>query len=311
MSQARSNPTVAERQARRQRLARATRASELDRKLVTPEGAELTLKLGSAGQRAGAFIIDWIMIILLFVIIIYGIGEISKGLGGRGNQIAGALAMLLIFFLRNFYFIFFELGRRAATPGKRLLGLRVASRNGGQLTSNAILARNFVREIETFMPLYYLLSSSFSSGVNTWISIFGLLWSGLFLFMPLLNRDKLRLGDLIAGTWVIRAPKIKLLRDIAKTSGQSVSGENRFDFTDEQLDTYGIHELHILENLLRKSTPEVKASVADRIRSKINWEGLPDETDTEFLSNYYAGLRRNLEQKLLLGQRKTDKFDKS
>jgi len=303
-------PTKSDRIARRQRLALARRLTKFDRKLVTPEGAELTLKLGSAGQRAGAFIIDWIIIIVMFLIIIFGINEISKGLGQNGDQIAGAVAMLLIFFLRNFYFIIFELGRRAATPGKRMLGLRVASRNGGQLTSNAILARNFVREVEVFLPLFYLLSSAFSEGVNGWISLFGLIWSGLFLFLPIMNKDKLRLGDIIAGTWVIQTPKMKLLADIAKSAGQAQSAGG-YIFTAEQLDAYGIHELHILENLLRKSTPEVKASVADRIRGKIGWDRLPDETETVFLQHYYAGLRKNLEQKLLLGQRKADKFDKT
>lgn len=298
-------------QARRARIARQKRLTEFDRKLVTPEGAELTLKLGSAGQRAGAFVIDWLIIILIFVILIYGISQLSLSLGTNGEEIASAIAMLLIFILRNFYFIFFELGRKSATLGKRALGLRVASRNGGQLTANAILARNFVREVEVFMPLVFLLQSSFSGGgVNGWISLFGLIWSGIFLFMPVFNKDKLRLGDIIAGTWVIQAPKIKLLGDIAKTSGRDGDTQSKFPFTPAQLDTYGIHELHILENLLRKSTPDVKASVADRIRTKIDWQRLPDESDTEFLQHYYAGLRKNLEQKLLLGQRKADKFDK-
>ena len=289
MSQTRQVPTKSERLARRQRLARTTRATALDRKLVTPEGAELTLKLSSAGKRAGAFIVDWIIIILIFTAIIFAIETVSEGLGRRGSGLADALAMLLIFVLRNFYFIFFEIGRRAATPGKRLSGVRVTSRNGGQLTANAILARNFVREVEVFIPLIYLLSTAFSSGIETWISIFGLLWSGLFLFMPLMNKDKLRLGDLIAGTWVIETPKMKLLGDIAKTSGKMADAESKFNFTAEQLDVYGIHELHILENLLRKSTKDVKASVAERIRKKIEWEPLPDESDIDFLRHYYAG----------------------
>jgi len=312
MSQsAQTPPAVNKGKLRRARLAQAKRLAEFDRKLVTPEGAELTLKLGTASQRAGAFIIDWIIIVLLFIAILYGISQISSGLGQSGDEIGSALTMLLIFTLRNFYFIFFELGRKAATPGKRLLGLRVASRNGGQLTSNAILARNFVREVEVFLPLGFLLQGAFSGGgVNGWISLFGLIWSAIFLFMPALNKDKLRLGDIIAGTWVIKSPKIKLLGDIAKGRGTTATATSRFTFTPAQLDAYGIHELHILENLLRKSTPQVKASVADRIRIKIGWTRLPDETDTEFLREYYAGLRRNLEQKLLMGQRKADKYDK-
>ena len=312
MSQAGQHPpAIAKGKLRRARMAQARRLAQFDRKLVTPEGAELTLKLGSAGKRAGAFMIDWTIIFLTFLFSLYAISSIADSLGQNGETIASALAMLMIFALRNFYFIFFEIGRRAATPGKRLLGLRVASRNGGQLTANAILARNFVREVEVFLPLGFLLQGSFSGGgVNGWISLFGLIWSGIFLFLPAMNKDKLRLGDIIAGTWVIHSPKIKLLTDITKSRGNISGAASRFTFTPEQLDVYGIHELHILENVLRKSTPESKASVAGKIRTKIGWTRLPDETDTEFLREYYAGLRRSLEQKLLMGQRKTDKFDK-
>ena len=65
----------------------------------------------------------------------------------------------------------------------------------------------------------------------------------------------------------------------------------------------------MLEDVLRQSTPEIKAQVATRIRAKINWVRTEGETDLVFLEAYYAALRRRLEQRMLLGERKTDKFD--
>lgn len=301
-----------------QRRRLALKAYERDRQklyrdLMTPEGAALKLKLASAGERAGAFILDFLIIMVIFIITIFGFVFLADSLGVQGGEIALALAMVFIFLLRNFYFVFFEIGKRAATPGKRLLGLRVAARNGGRLTANAVFARNFVREVEVYIPLILLLSVSGQTGVNGWIALFQLIWFGIFLFFPVFNRDKLRAGDILAGTWVIHAPKIQLLGDVTSNGQTARSGANPsgFAFSPEQVGAYGIHELHVLEDVLRKSTAEIKRSVADRIRTKIGWRVVPGETDAAFLEAYYAALRRHLEQKLLLGQRKADKFDKS
>ena len=42
----------------------------------------------------------------------------------------------------------FEMGPRGATPGKRLLKMRVASRDGGRLTPEAVVARNLSSQRE-------------------------------------------------------------------------------------------------------------------------------------------------------------------
>ena len=304
-------PTVEQARRRRARLVYEAREQKTVRDLVTPEGAALKLKIATSAERAGAFIIDFIIIVIVIVLGVLAIAYVALELGLRGWNIAGAVATLFFFAVRNFYFVAFELGRRAATPGKRLLGLRVAARNGGRLSANAVFARNFLREIEVFLPLTFLLSAG--NELNGWIALLGLTWSCIFLFFPVFNKDKLRAGDILAGTWVIHAPKIKLQSDVtgSPTNSPNTSVAGSFAFTTAQLDAYGIHELHVLENVLRQSNDTVKASVAERIREKIGWTAGADETDLEFLTSYYAGLRRHLEQKLLLGKRKTDKFDRS
>lgn len=291
---------------RRARLAEEMRVAKMVRRLVTPEGAAIQLKLGSASERAGAFMIDiaiqWAIVIATLLGLTFVVGALSPG----SANIAFAFWLVFFFFVRNFYYIFFEIGQRAATPGKRILGLRVASRDGGRLTANSVLARNFIREIEIGLPFQFALMGGDQFGA--WMALFGLLWSGVFLLFPIFNKDKMRVGDLIAGTWVIKAPKAKLMDDITSSAARpDVSW--RFAFTPAQTEAYGIHELHVLEDLLRQSTPEIKAQVATRIRAKINWARTEGETDLVFLEAYYAALRRRLEQRMLLGERKTDKFD--
>lgn len=274
--------------------------------VTTPEGALLNLRVASASERASAFLVDFALMIALMLATVLGISVMASSMGFRGWQVAGAIATVIIFFIRNFYFILFELGRKAATPGKRALGLRVAARNGGRLKANAVIARNFMRELEVFLPLSVIFSFT-TNAINGWINLLLLFWCALFMLFPLFNRDKLRVGDLIAGTMVIHAPKVTLLKDIATAAPVGASAD--MAFTPAQLEAYGIHELHVLEDVLRQSSPEIKQNVASRISAKIDWDRSNGESDVEFLEAYYAALRKHLEQRMLFGEKKANKFD--
>lgn len=291
---------------RRARVAYQAEMTKRIRDLVTPEGAALKLQIATGSERAGAFTIDLTIQFVTMIAAAFAIGFVFSRMGWTGMWVGFALISVMIFILRNFYFIAFELGRRAATPGKRVLGLRVAARNGGRLTANAVFARNFMRELEVFLPMQFLFMGG--DRLNATIALLGLVWSGIFLFFPLFNKDKLRIGDLIAGTWVIHAPKTQLLPDIASAPSEAAKN-GQFAFTSAQIDMYGIHELHVLEDVLRQSTADIKHAVADRIRAKTGWEKAPGEQDLPFLEAYYGALRQRLEQRMLLGQRKVDKFD--
>ncbi|MGH1421812.1 MAG: RDD family protein [Hyphomonas sp.] len=291
---------------RQMRLVQAIERAKFERDLVTPEGAIIRLNISKASERIGAFAIDisiqWFVVIASLLILSY----VTSFFSHDASEVVFSFWLVGFFFFRNFYYIFFEVGRRAATPGKRLMGLRVASRDGGRLTANAVLARNFIREIEIGLPFQFLMMGG--GGVGTAIMVSGLIWSGIFLFFPLFNKDRMRVGDLIAGTWVVHAPKAELMGDIS-SSNTTIAKDAQFAFTPAQVDAYGIHELHVLEDVLRQSTPDVNARVAERIRAKIGWIPQPGEHDKVFLEAYYAALRRRLEQRILLGERKSDKFD--
>jgi hypothetical protein len=143
-------------------------------------------------------------------------------------------------------------------------------------------------------------------------------WMLIFTFMPLFNRDRLRVGDMVGGTWVITAPKATLLPDLAETGGQRARSEQApsdYVFSSEQLDAYGIYELQTLEQVLRQegtNAPSVREEVAKRIQRKINWTPAPDlrfEAQA-FLQAFYTAQRRRLEAQVLLGKRRKDKHDR-
>jgi uncharacterized RDD family membrane protein YckC len=273
------------------------------RSLVTPEGVDLRLVLADAGERAGAFLLDAMIIVGALVVATILILLLAAAFGGGATQELMEILWLFVFFgLRNAYFIAFELTPRAATPGKRALSLRVVSRDGAALSADAIFARNAIREIEIYLPLTFLVVQR--TGVDGWIVLAGLVWSGIFALFPLFNRDRLRAGDLVAGTWVVHAPSRRLPPDLADSD---IAARSAFAFTSAQIDAYGVKELHVLEDVLRRNQPQVLADVAARIRRKIGWVGAA--SDAEFLRAYYAALRGRLETRLLFGRRRKDKFD--
>ena len=281
----------------RNRKPRAPRS--LRRSFVTPEGVDLRLELASAGTRAAAFIID--MLILFISLILATTAITLLGLAGGGGEVFQILWLIGAFVLRNGWFILFEMGGRGATPGKRMLGLRVVARDGGRLTGGAVIARNALREIEVFLPLSFLGMQAAQDAADGFLTLFALSWTGIFLFFPLFNRDRLRIGDLLAGTWVVLNVRAALGTDLVAAR----AAQPRRVFSDAALDLYGIYELQTLETVLRSGQDDAIATVAATIRRKA---GLADEGDDEgFLSDYYAALCARLERGMLVGRRREDK----
>jgi uncharacterized RDD family membrane protein YckC len=123
------------------------------RQFITPEGVDLELAIASSGLRFAALIVDLTLILVLLI----ALSLLAWWMGIGGGEEAAMIIWLLGFFaLRTFWFIGFELGQRAATPGKRLVGIRVVARDGGRLTADAVIARNLIRELEIFLPFTFL-----------------------------------------------------------------------------------------------------------------------------------------------------------
>lgn len=276
------------------------------RELVTPEGLDLRLSVADVSERAGALIIDLLIILGCLIGLTVLVGATLWVTKAKAPDVLGVIWLLGFFLLRNFYFTGFELRPGAATPGKRLMGLRVIARNGGPLTADAVFGRNAMRELELFLPMTFLVSSG--SGVEAWVTSMGALWCLVFVLFPLFNRDHLRAGDLIAGTLVVRAPKAVLAPDLARDGEMALS---ELSFTEAQLSAYGIKELQVLEQVLRGADRRTQREVAQRIQAKIEWVDPIGVSDRAFLTGYYAALRGRLEQQILFGRRRKDKYDQA
>jgi uncharacterized RDD family membrane protein YckC len=264
------------------------------RSFVTPEGVDLQLELGSAGTRAAAFLLDAFLIVLILIVVTIVVALLAIA---AKAEVMLILWLLGFFVLRNCWFALFEMGGRGATPGKRLLGLRVVARDGARLTGGAVIARNAMREIEVFLPLSFLGAQAAEGAADAFLTLFALIWSGIFLFFPLFNRDRLRIGDLVAGTWVVRSVGGSLGADLAVSQAPA-----RRSFNPAALNLYGVYELQTLEDVLRNGRGDASAIVARTIRQKA---GIAEEGDDYgFLSDYYAALCAKPEGGLMLGRRR-------
>jgi len=307
-------------------IARSLPADKRARTLITPEGIGLPITLASRGSRAGALILDVMILVFGFLAFFLALVWIAEGLfegteldpNGIPNgaqEFPLILLVLLGFTVWYGYFLVQELGPRGATFGKRVVGIRVAARGGGRLTPEAVIARNLLRDIELFYPLVYLIVLAVMSatdedvGLLAWVTT---AWFALFLLFPFFNRDALRAGDVIAGTWVVERPRAKLA-DVLSTQGaaaprgaSAVTGA-RYEFGEAELSVYGEKELQTLERMLREAQPDALSAVHATICRKLGWEpGAGDER--AFLEAFYAQLRAKLEGEMRFGKRKADKF---
>lgn len=280
-----------------------------ERRLLTPEGVPLIFQLAERGARAAAVLIDLVIMYLGIAAVVLAF-LFSLGWFGIDGVVTG-LVILVSFLVRSFYFIYFELRWQGQTPGKRALGIRVIDRRGGYLRADSVFARNLLREVELFLPMTLLFMPG--EGSQGWFKLLTFVWVGIFLLLPFFNRDRLRAGDLVAGTWVIAAPQALLLGDVAAGAARMKGGipaDPQFPFTRGQLEVYGIYELQTLEEVLRQQGPqsaETRREVARRIQRKIGWTG-PEPADAErFLNAFYAALRAHLEARMLFGERRADK----
>ena len=139
---------------------------------------EVRFELAGLGSRAAAAITDVVLISLLLVPL--QIAADQLGLKTVLGRWASALIYLLLSFALFAYYILFEGLNRGRTPGKILLGIRVVMDTGRPITLAAAALRNLVRAAE---------------------------YAGLLLpaaLTMLLHRSNKRLGDLAAGTIVVR-----------------------------------------------------------------------------------------------------------
>ena len=166
----------------------------------TADHVVLRYDLAGVGTRGSAALVDGLLSLLMVIGLAIGAAIIGSNLP---VAVAAPLAGVTIFAILVSwvaYFVLLEWLWNGQTIGKRRAGLRVIGPDGEPARFTAVLIRNLLRVVD-FLPAYYAL------GV---VAIF-------------LSPRSQRLGDLAAGTYVVRAPKPQLdwlsLRTLGPAAG--------------------------------------------------------------------------------------------
>ena len=217
--------------------------------LQTVTGVDVELTIAGPGSRSYAFIVDWhirLLLALQWMLIshlIYFGGLRMTGDTGAKYALWVWLPTLLIYFL---YHPVLELAMRGRTPGKRIAGVRLVTREGDIPGAGPLLLRNIFRLLDS-LPLCYVVG----------------------LVTVVLTEHHVRIGDLAAGTLLV------MDHDSSATTfaGGAKSGltPQAADLIQELLDRWPAleddHRATIARTLLARVEPQIPAEELARLRS--------------------------------------------
>lgn len=159
--------------------------------ISTPDHVSLEFELAGAGSRFAAYLIDFVLSILLIVGVLLaalltgGWMTVRALVGSAGGAVGAswiwAIVVLVIFLINWGYYVFFEGLGKGSTPGKKRMGIRVIRQDGLPVGLREAALRNLVRAADILPPPSYILG-------------------GLVMHFDRYGR---RLGDMLAGTFVV------------------------------------------------------------------------------------------------------------
>ncbi len=158
--------------------------------VATPERVALSLPVAGIGYRSLAWLTDamlifffWVTAYFVFSLLVSDVLGLFRGLSGLGQT----LLVVGLFATQWLYWTCAEVFFRGQTPGKRLLRIRVVRVDGSPVGVYESAVRNLLRAVD-FLPLLYAVGC----------------------MSMLFSRQHRRLGDLVAGTLLVREERFDL-----------------------------------------------------------------------------------------------------
>lgn len=223
----------------------------------TPENVAFGYEIVGIGSRFMAALVDSVIIGIVYLIVVlamvFVLGNFVDDNSMVGSFVAGLFGLLGFLFIWGYY-IFFEMMWNGGSPGKQMVGLRVIRRDGAPITLAESIIRNLVRLVD-FLPFAY------GAGVVT-------------MFIDGQSR---RLGDLAAGTLVVRDREDVTLESLASTTHHTAARGELTPANDIEslvmswpLERLDEDDIHLVEEFLRRrSTMANGATLAGHIYQKL------------------------------------------
>ena len=229
--------------------------------ITTPENVTIEYQIAGAGSRGIAAVFDQLVITAVYALLTYLL-YLSVTFSGS----LAVTALITGWFLINVgYSMLFESLWNGQTPGKRLSGLRVVREQGLPVDSSAIVIRNLFRVVDSLPWLY-----------------------GVGLVSMVFTSNSKRLGDLAAGTIVVRERRVEPNLEAAQAPEVTFEPESSLD-----IPPLGPDELEALRRFVERKAelPEnVREDIAERIAKPLFERiGYCDHTGSysEALENIY------------------------
>jgi uncharacterized RDD family membrane protein YckC len=180
-------------------------------------GVDVTLPVAGAGSRSYAFLVDWHIRALFALAWFFLLTAILVGSPGRLRGASNGTTLLITLPAALIYLLYhpvLEIAMRGRTPGKRLAGVRVVTREGGTPSVGALLMRNVFRLLDS-LPAFYMVG----------------------LTSTLVTRDAVRIGDMAAGTLLVQdgADSVAALDTLANVARDTVHDPELIDLAHDLL----------------------------------------------------------------------------
>jgi uncharacterized RDD family membrane protein YckC len=228
------------------------------RTISTPEGVQLALPLAGIGSRFMAGLLDYLLVGIAYAIVVLGTLWLA------GDTAATIINVTAVLAINVGYFTLFEVFGGGRTLAKRATGLRVVMDGGGQVGLRASLIRNIIRLVE--LALAY---------VPAVISV-------------LATKNNQRLGDLAAGTLVVRDTKLESV--VASAGAPEVTPER---YANWDVTGIGEEEAGAVRSFLERRNqlrPGARRALAEQLAGRLRplvagaQHGLGDEAFLEHLA---------------------------
>lgn len=169
-------------------------------RVLTPEYVEFDFVLAGLFSRFLAWLVDTAVTVVLALLTIF---LLSVALAFTG--LSGAVGFVVWFLVDWGYGMVLEAAWSGQTLGKRILGLRVLQESGVRVSPLQAVLRNLTRPVDR-LPLFYLVGGA----------------------AALLSKSQQRLGDLLAGTIVVRERRLKLPAALSRAEGETALLQEAF-----------------------------------------------------------------------------------
>ncbi|MBN1210438.1 MAG: RDD family protein [Myxococcaceae bacterium] len=238
-------------------------ASSPSLEVATPERVALTLPVAGIGFRCMAWLIDalilfffWVTAYFVFSLLVSDVLGLFQGLSG----LAQTLLVLGAFATQWMYSTLVEVFFNGQSPGKRLVGIRVVRVDGSPVGLYESAVRNLLRAVD-FLPMLYTTGC----------------------LSMLFTEQHRRLGDLVAGTLLVREERFDLDKYTAPAAQASLVPGSRVATASVSL---GARDVELILAFLERAPwlePEARRRLGARMVERFG--GLTEEERTAVLAS--------------------------